>query len=87
MGKFKLNNKEYFKFINDSTFIGNINTGQVIPPNIYNSQKNVQPMANSQKMMYNSNSNFIADNTKPQSNYMNVKNNVQKSIQTRRRIS
>jgi len=66
MGKFKLNKGEYFKFINDSTFIGNINSGQVIPPNIYNLQKNVQPIANSQKVDYNNNSNFIADNTTPQ---------------------
>ena len=68
-----MNTKEYFNFINDSTFIGNINTGQVIPPNIYNLQKNVQPIANSQKVDYNSNSNFIANNTTPQSNYMNIR--------------
>ena len=73
MGKFKLKKSEYFKFINDSTFIGNINSGQVIPPNIYNLQKNVQPIANSQKVDYNNNSNFIADNTTPQSNYMNIR--------------
>jgi hypothetical protein len=79
MGKFKLKKSEYFKFINESTYIGNINTGQVIPPNMYNLQKNIQPITNSQKIDYN-NSNFIADNTKPQSNYMNVKNNVQKNI-------
>ena len=68
-----MNTKEYFNFINDSTFIGNINSGQVIPPNIYNLQKNVQPIANSQKVDYNNNSNFIADNTTPQSNYMNIR--------------
>jgi hypothetical protein len=73
MGEFKLmNTKEYFNFINDSTFIGNINTGQVIPPNVFNLQKPVQPMAKSDKMVYNSiNSNFIADNTKIQSNVYN----------------
>jgi hypothetical protein len=80
MGKFKLKKSEYFKFINDSTYIGNINSGQVIPPNMYNSQETVKPIADSKKIVYNSNSNFIADNTKPQSNYMNVKNNVQKNI-------
>ena len=75
------NTKDYFNFINDSTFIGNINTGQVIPPNVFTLQKPVEPMAKSNKIVYNStNSNFIADNTKPQSNYMNVKNNVQKNI-------
>jgi hypothetical protein len=40
---------------------------------MYNSQEIVKPIADSSKIVYNSNSNFIADNTKPQSNYMNVK--------------
>ena len=75
-----MNKSEYFKFINESTYIGNINSGEVIPPNMYNSQEIVKPIADSSKIVYNSNSNFIANNTKPQSNYMNVKNNVQKSI-------
>ena len=77
MGEFKLNNtKDYFNFINNSTYIGNINTGQVIPPNMYTLQKPVEPMAKSNKVVYNSNnSNFIADNTKPQSNIYNIKGN------------
>ncbi len=71
MGELKLiNNKKYFDFVNNSTYIGNINTGEVIPPNMYNLQQTVQPMVNSNKMMYNS-SNFIADNTKIQSNIYN----------------
>ena len=37
---------------------------------MYNLQQTVQPMVNSNKMMYNS-SNFIADNTKIQSNIYN----------------
>ena len=63
-------NKDYFTFINESTLIGNLNTGQGELPDIYNLQQKVEPMANSQKIVYNS-SNFIANNTKPQSNYMN----------------
>ena len=67
-----MNTKEYFNFINDSTFIGNVNTGQVIPPNVYTLQKPVQPMAKSDKMVYNSiNNNFYKDNTKIQSNIYN----------------
>ena len=70
------NTKDYFNFINNSTYIGNINTGQVIPPNMYTLQKPVEPMAKSNKVVYNSNnSNFIADNTKPQSNIYNIKGN------------
>tara|TARA_R110002012_G_C11455695_1_gene592234 strand:+ start:509 stop:745 length:237 start_codon:yes stop_codon:yes gene_type:complete len=73
MGEFELmNTKEYFNFINDSTFIGNVNTGQVIPPNVYTLQKPVQPMAKSDKMVYNSiNNNFYKDSTKIQSNIYN----------------
>ena len=48
----------------------NLNTGQGSIPTIFNLQQKVEPMANSQKIVYNS-SNFIANNTKPQSNYMN----------------
>jgi len=39
-------------------------------PNHFSLQQKVEPIANSKKIVYNS-SNFIADNTKPQSNYMN----------------
>ena len=74
MGRFKLKKNEFFKFLNESTYINNINSGRIIPPNMYNSQETVKPIADSAKIVYNSNSNFIADNTKPQSNYMNVKN-------------
>ena len=73
MGKFKLKSDEFFKFLKESTYVRNINTGEIIPQNIYNSQEIVKPIADSSKIVYNSNSNFIADNTKPQSNYMNVK--------------
>jgi hypothetical protein len=65
-----MNSKEYFKFVNDSTLIGNLNTGQGSVPTLFNLQQKVEPIANSQKIVYNS-SNFIADNTTPQSNYMN----------------
>jgi hypothetical protein len=74
MGRFKLKKNEFFKFLNESTYITNINSGEVIPPNMYSSQEFVKPIADSAKIVYNSNSNFIADNTKPQSNYMNIRN-------------
>ena len=79
MGKLKLKKNEFFKLLNESTYIGNINSGQVIPPNMYNSQEIVKPIADSSKIVYNSNSNFIADNTKPQSNYMNIRN-IKKNV-------
>tara|TARA_R100000687_G_scaffold73563_1_gene64236 strand:+ start:370 stop:600 length:231 start_codon:yes stop_codon:yes gene_type:complete len=71
MAEFKLmTRKEYFNFVNTSTLIGNLNTGQGSVPELYNLQQPVEPVANSKKIVYN-NSNFIADNTKIQSNYMN----------------
>ena len=73
MGELKLKKSEFFDFVNNSTYINNINTGQIIPPNMYNSQEIVKPIADSSKIVYNSNSNFIANNTKPQSNYMNIR--------------
>ena len=48
------------------------NNHKNMPPNVYTLQKPVEPMAKSNKIVYNStNSNFIADNTKPQSNVYN----------------
>ena len=44
MGKFKLKQNKFFKFLNESTYVGNINTGQIIPPNMYNSQEIVKPI-------------------------------------------
>ena len=29
MGKFKLKSDEFFKFLNESTYVGNINTGEI----------------------------------------------------------
>tara|TARA_R100001510_G_scaffold36542_1_gene32989 strand:+ start:61 stop:303 length:243 start_codon:yes stop_codon:yes gene_type:complete len=71
MARFKLmTDKKYFDYVYNSTFIGNLNTGKVVPDGYFSAQQKVEPMANSQKIVYNS-SNFIANNTKPQSNYMN----------------
>jgi hypothetical protein len=70
MAGFKLMNNKYFDYVYNSTFINNVNTGKTVLPNYFSLQQKVEPMANSQKIVYNSN-NFIADNTKPQSNYMN----------------
>ena len=65
-----MTDKKYFDYVYNSTFLDNLNTGKAVLPNYFSLQQKVEPMANSQKIVYNS-SNFIADNTKPQSNYMN----------------
>ena len=72
MAGFKLmTDKKYFDYVYNSTFIGNLNTGKTVLPNTFSLQQKVEPIANSQKIVYNNISNFTADNTKPQSNYMN----------------
>ena len=71
MAEFKLmTDKKYFDYVYGSTFINNVNTGKTVLPDYFSAQQKIEPMANSQKIVYNS-SNFIANNTKPQSNYMN----------------
>ena len=71
MGELKLMNKQqYFDLINNSTFVTNINNGTV-QTNDYFGTKTVQGMALNMNSLYNkSNSNFQADMTKAQSNYM-----------------
>ena len=65
-----MTDKKYFDYVYGSTFLGNLNTGKAVLRNYFSAQQKIEPMANSQKIVYNS-SNFIANNTKPQSNYMN----------------
>ena len=67
-----MTDKKYFDYVYNSTFIGNLNTGKAVLPNYFSLQQKVEPIANSKKIVYNS-SNFIADNTTPQSNYMNLR--------------
>jgi len=65
-----MTDKKYFDYVYNSTFLDNLNTGKAVLPNYFSLQQKVEPIANSKKIVYNS-SNFIADNTTPQSNYMN----------------
>ena len=57
-----MTDKKYFDYVYNSTFLGNLNTGQAVLPNYFSLQQKVIPMADSQKIVYNS-SNFIANNT------------------------
>lgn len=70
MGEFKLmNKKEYFDLINNSTLVSNINSG-ITTTTDYFGTKTVQGMAYNLSSLYNKSSNFQADMTKAQSNYM-----------------
>jgi|TARA_R100001086_G_scaffold66398_4_gene30887 hypothetical protein len=62
---------EHFKLVNESTFQGNLNTGQAIDPYRRRLDEK-QQFAKMKKLEYNS-SNFIAEQTSPQSNYGRLK--------------
>ena len=70
MGGFKLmDSKKYFDLLNNSTFVGNVNSG-IAQPKDYFGKKANSGLALQQNSVYNNISNFQADNTKAQSNYM-----------------
>jgi hypothetical protein len=60
---------EYYKLLNNSTYIGNINTGQVLVEGMSQAQQAFKPMALGGKIEYNNN--MYTEGTKAQSNYMN----------------
>jgi hypothetical protein len=64
-----MNRQSYIDLVNNSTFVANINNGTV-QTNDYFGTKTVEGMALNMKTLYNKSSNFQADMTKAQSNYM-----------------
>jgi hypothetical protein len=66
----KMTPNEYYKLINNSTYMSNLNQGNVIDPSRY---LLTQKMETFKKIKSQDDSNFIADQTKAQSNYGRVK--------------
>ena len=64
--------KEHMKLIQDSTLMGNYNTGQAIDPTRFRIDQAQEQFGKMTKIGYNSN-NFIAEQTGPQSNYGKLK--------------
>lgn len=64
-----MNKKEYFDLINNSTLVSNVNNG-ITTTTDYFGTKTIQGMAYNLGSLYNKSSNFQADMTKAQSNYM-----------------
>ena len=58
---------EFYKFLNESTYINNVNTGQVMVPDMCQAQQSFKPMKNGGQV----NTNVYTDSMKAQSNYMN----------------
>jgi hypothetical protein len=66
----KMTPNEYYKLINNSTYMSNLNQGNVIDPSRY---LLTQKMETFKKIKSQDDSNFMADQTKAQSNYGRVK--------------
>jgi hypothetical protein len=64
-----MDSAKYFDMLNNGTYITNINNG-VVQTDDYFGTKTVQGMALNLGSLYNKSSNFQADMTKAQSNYM-----------------
>lgn len=64
-----MDSAKYFDMLTNGTYITNINNG-VIQTNDYFGTKTAQGMALNLGSLYNKSSNFQADMTKAQSNYM-----------------
>ena len=64
-----MTDKAFMDFINESTFISNVNNGTVLD-NSLGAKKQAQGMAFNTGQLYNDRTNVYAENTKSQSNYM-----------------
>ena len=64
-----MNKQNYFDLINSSTYVTNVNQG-VVQTNDYVGTRSAKGMALNMNSVYNKSSNFQADMTKAQSNYM-----------------
>ena len=61
-----MSSEQYYDLINNSTYIGNLNQGNVVDPTRY---LLTQKMETFKKLKPTEDSNFTADQTKAQSNY------------------
>ena len=65
--------KEHLENINQSTFFGNLNTGQFIDNSRFRMDQKIKEFGKFKNSVYNNSSNFIADQTFSQSNYGRIK--------------
>ena len=55
-----MTNEEYFKFVNNSTLISNLNQGQIMLPELYNIQQKFHPIHNVSSINNNPQSNYTS---------------------------
>ena len=65
--------KKHLESINQSTFFGNLNTGQFIDNSRFRTDQKIKEFGKIKDSVYNNSSNFIADQTFSQSNYGRIK--------------
>ena len=65
--------KDHFNLVNNSTFFSNLNTGQFIDNSRFRADQKIKEFGDIKKSVYNSTSNFPADQTFSQSNYGRIK--------------
>ena len=63
-----MNMNDFYQFLNESTYINNVNTGQVLVRELSLATQAFKPMEMGGQVNIN---NVYADSTKNQSNYMN----------------
>ena len=74
MAGFKLMaSQRHLELINKGTFFGNLNTGQFIDHSRFRADQKIKEFSDIKKSVYNSTSNFPADQTFSQSNYGRIK--------------
>tara|TARA_R110002020_G_scaffold162869_4_gene348762 strand:- start:400 stop:609 length:210 start_codon:yes stop_codon:yes gene_type:complete len=69
MKQHKMSKAEYFNLVNNSTYMSNINKGNVIDPTRYRLDQKQKQF----KKLKADDPNFIAEQTSPQSNYARLK--------------
>jgi len=67
----KMSSEQYYDLVTNSTYIGNLNQGNIIDPTRY---LLTQKMETFKKLKPTEDSNFMADQTKTQSNYGRIDN-------------
>ena len=65
--------QKHIELINKGTFFGNLNKGQFVDNSRFRMDQKIKEFGNIKKSVYNSTSNFIADQTFFQSNYGRIK--------------
>ena len=66
-----MSSEQYYDLVTNSTYIGNLNQGNIIDPTRY---LLTQKMETFKKLKPTEDSNFMADQTKTQSNYGRIDN-------------